>query len=758
MQANSFDDHAKVSLPSAEYTTLSTVGGVTSAACWAKEENAIKLILGSMLPNTMFNRIKLTANVHNAWEILKRVFEERSKVLVTDIIQRFRNKCCEEDKSVRNHFEYLADLCEQLAAMGKVVTDEDYTDTLLALLPASYDGAVSSMSASACLGMKVLTSEIFKQFILDESKRQQVKDKYVESRNEALAAESGSQKGKDKSKDKKKVECYNCHKTGHYKSECWAKGGGKEGQGPRRGKGAKDNAAPAEEKSEETKAWAAIKDIEEPESTAHPEDITATVGHTQSQPSQGRARAPGKLYNSRASHHMSPFGERFTNYRSILPRAITAADKRVFYAVGTGDLRIEVPNGESSTPITLKDVLHALDMGITIVSVSQITRTGCKVVFDADVCHIFNKARNPIGAIRANKNGLYKAECVYAAATPEERVDLATLHRCLAHIAPDAIRKMVKRGIIEGIKLVDDGTTITCEAHEQAKATCKEIWKEREAPLTDTLGAEVHSDVWGPSPIPSLGGRRYYVTFTDDYSRHTWLTAMRTKDETLAAYKAYAAWLSTQHGVKIKWLRSDRGGEYTGGAFSTCLADQGTERWLTLHDKLQHNGVVESLNHHLMERVHAFLIQAALPKSLWAEAAHFVIWLKNHTTTRVIGNATPLERASGHKPNLAGLPKWGQRICVHSSKSSKLQKHAMIAHWIGYNRGSPHILQIYWPEMRSITMERNVRFTADFTTVYTLPGPIQDLPPITSTPNAISQPTPQAAPQTPPAQSPQSPQ
>src|SRR6266850_6806375 len=219
MQANSFDDHAEVSLPSAEYTALSTIGGVTSAARWAKEENAIKLILGLTLPDTAFNRIKTMANVHDAWEILKRVFEEWSKALVADIIQRFRNKCCKEDESVRNHFEYLSDLREQLAAMGKAVMDEDYTDTLLASLPASYDGVVSSMSASTCLGTKVLTSEIFEQFILDESERRQVKDKYAESRNEALATESGSRKGKDKSKDKKKVECYNCHKTGHYKSE-----------------------------------------------------------------------------------------------------------------------------------------------------------------------------------------------------------------------------------------------------------------------------------------------------------------------------------------------------------------------------------------------------------------------------------------------------------------------------------------------------------------------------------------------------------
>jgi len=145
---------------------------------------------------------------------------------------------------------------------------------------------------------------------------------------------------------------------------------------------------------------------------------------------------------------MSPFGEQFTNYHSIPPHAITTTDKQVFYAVGTGDLRIEVPNGKSSTPITLKDVLHAPDMGITIVSVSWIMRTGCKVVFDADVCHIFNKAGNPIGAIQANNNSLYKAEHVYAAAILEEHVDLTTLHRHLAHITPNTIRKMVKRGII----------------------------------------------------------------------------------------------------------------------------------------------------------------------------------------------------------------------------------------------------------------------------------------------------------------------
>ena len=52
--------------------------------------------------------------------------------------------------------------------MGKAVSDDDYTDTLLASLPTSYDNSISSISTSSCLGAKTLTTEIFKQFIIDE--------------------------------------------------------------------------------------------------------------------------------------------------------------------------------------------------------------------------------------------------------------------------------------------------------------------------------------------------------------------------------------------------------------------------------------------------------------------------------------------------------------------------------------------------------------------------------------------------------------
>ena len=33
----------------------------------------------------------------------------------------------------------------------------------------------------------------------------------------------------------------------------------------------------------------------------------------------------------------------------------------------------------------------------------------------------------------------------------------------------------------------------------------------------------IHSDVWGPSSISSIGGSRYFVVFVDDYSGYSWI-------------------------------------------------------------------------------------------------------------------------------------------------------------------------------------------------------------------------------------------
>ena len=138
---------------------------------------------------------------------------------------------------------------------------------------------------------------------------------------------------------------------------------------------------------------------------------------------------------------MSPLRHRFTNYCDIPPHAITAANKQTFYAIGTGDLQVDVPNGDTTTSVLLCDTLHVPDMALTIISIGHITGAGHSVTFETNSCKITNPSSKVIGKIPASSNGLYKVEHSHFAASAHavEQVNMHTLHRRLGHIPADAI-------------------------------------------------------------------------------------------------------------------------------------------------------------------------------------------------------------------------------------------------------------------------------------------------------------------------------
>jgi hypothetical protein len=47
----------------------------------------------------------------------------------------------------------------------------------------------------------------------------------------------------------------------------------------------------------------------------------------------------------------------------------------------------------------------------------------------------------------------------------------------------------------------------------------------------------VHSDVFGPVSVPSLGKSMYYVSFIDDFSRKTWTYFLRKKYKVFERFK-----------------------------------------------------------------------------------------------------------------------------------------------------------------------------------------------------------------------------
>ena len=74
-----------------------------------------------------------------------------------------------------------------------------------------------------------------------------------------------------------------------------------------------------------------------------------------------------------------------------------------------------------------------------------------------------------------------------------------------------------------------------------------------------SLFYQIHSDVWGPSKIATLIGKKRFVTFIDDHTRLCWLYLMNSKNEVAKLFKVFYSLVENQFQAKISILQSDNG-------------------------------------------------------------------------------------------------------------------------------------------------------------------------------------------------------
>ena len=592
-----------------------------------------------------------------------------------------------------------------------LIKEEDFATILIGSLPKTYDMYLSAIMATMNVLRRALDPDALLQCVGDEYDRRAIANGGGKSKNQDVALYAGDRSARGGKGKRSDVECFNCHKKGHTKADCRAKGGGKEGQGPKSQKLKKIESANAtKDDDDDDGIWNAYLDSDAESNGSYEDDLFEETGvnaeiwgwedddlpdlidlsgsdsHSEEEHDRETKHNADKgpievdsgievveaqmatgtgvmtewdLYNSGASKHMSAQRNEFINYTPTEPKPIRAADKRTFNAIGKGDLRVDVPNRTRSSTIVLKNVLHCPSVGPTLISISKIAAAGATVVFKGTSCKIFNPRNQKVGEIEV-QNGLYKVahqSNEHAGAVGEVTISLEEMHRQMGHVAPSSIERMVAEKAFEGPSIDDNTDLKFCESCEYGKAMRKPITSVRQSHRATKFGEEIHSDLWGPSPVRTPGQKEYYISFTDDYSRWTRIYLLRLKSNAFKAYQQFEAWVKMQHGIKaVKKLRSDRGGECLGEKFDEHLANNGTTRILTTHDTLDHNGVAERLYRTLLEQTHTIIHASRLPKFLWGEAVNHVIWLKNRTITNTLPpGKTQFELLHNMKPDLSGL-------------------------------------------------------------------------------------------------------
>ncbi|PKU75385.1 Retrovirus-related Pol polyprotein from transposon TNT 1-94 [Dendrobium catenatum] len=169
----------------------------------------------------------------------------------------------------------------------------------------------------------------------------------------------------------------------------------------------------------------------------------------------------------------------------------------------------------------------------------------------------------------------------------------------------------------------------------------------------------VVSDVWGPSPIFSLNGYRYYVLFVDEFSHFSWLYPMVTKAEVFSKFLLFKAMVEKQFSTHIKIFRSDGGGEYTSIQFQLFLSTNGILHQFSCPHTPQQNGLAERKHRHIIETARTLLLQAKLPTSFWVESVLTAVYLINRLPSPITKYISPFQCLYKSPPSYSHLKIFG---------------------------------------------------------------------------------------------------
>src|SRR6202050_3676572 len=257
---------------------------------------------------------------------------------------------------------------------------------------------------------------------------------------------------------------------------------------------------------------------------------------------------------------------------------------------------------------------------------------------------------------------------------------LEQLHYLLGHLNYQAIKAMVRKGLITGIKLLTKELNITppiCPACALGKATHTSFPPSKSEHANMVLGL-VHSDLWGPAPVQTITGTCYVITPTDDKSHWAWVAFLKRKSDAFAAFKEWLIFAEKQTGQQLYIFHTNNRGQFLTKEWRQMLKDEGICHETTSPDTPKQNGDAECQNHSIFNCVCTVLIDAGLPLFLFAEAVNYIVYTKNRNSTSALTNTTPYKVWFNKKPDISQLRPFGCKAYVydHSPKRHKLDTRA----------------------------------------------------------------------------------
>ncbi|CAM8986525.1 unnamed protein product [Rhodiola kirilowii] len=329
---------------------------------------------------------------------------------------------------------------------------------------------------------------------------------------------------------KKKLKCWNCNKTGHTKQGC---------------------PLPPQPKETNKSQSNLMEDL-----IAVTTEVHAAVDVVE------------WIIDSGSTRHVCSKKSLFKTLVESQHDNVYLGDASALQVAGIGDVALKLSSGRV---LTLTKVLFVPNMCRNLISSALLMKAGFKQTFDA-------------GKLVITKNGAYvaKAFCtgnlfvldveseMNASASSYIVCSLDKWHGRLGHLNVNSIKRLKHVNLIpDNLEKDVSKCEICIEAKHARKSFSSPVYR------TSELLELIHSDLADFKNTASRGGKHYYITFVDDFSKYTRVYLLKSKDEASEMFLQYKAEVENQLDRKIKRLRTDRGGEYESDFFEIFVFERG---------------------------------------------------------------------------------------------------------------------------------------------------------------------------------------